>query len=202
MKFPFLASCILFILVLTRAIRISRRKQGAEEESFWDREAKANSVRKKSLDSLDYIQIPFDRLPTGTRTEDPAVAESLRILRDLSTQKIVNLTGYTNTELKLEYGTANITVLSEYDQNYTVLARTLQTWADALWEAGCREEAAAVLEFALETRSDISRTYYRLAEYYSSRGDSARIRDLISAAENLRSSNKNIIVRTLKKSYP
>ena len=35
-------------------------------------------------------------------------------------------------DLKLEYGTANINDLSQYDQNYTLLVRTLQKWAEAL----------------------------------------------------------------------
>lgn len=201
MKFPFLASFIIFILVVSRAIRRGRQQQADIEANFWARETKANSVRRKPLDNLDYIRIPFDRLPTQLMTEDPTVTEAIRLLRDLSTQKIVNLTGYTNTDLKLEYGTANITVLSEYDQNYTLLVRTLQQWADALWDAGHEREAASILEFALETHTDVSNTYYRLAKYYASRGESFRIEKLISAAEELRSSNKKTIVRILKESY-
>ena len=37
----------------------------------------------------------------------------------------MHLTGYTNTDLKLEYGAPNIKLLSAYDQRYTTLARTL-----------------------------------------------------------------------------
>ncbi len=201
MKFPFLASFIIFILVLSRAIRRSRRQQEKTEQSFWDREAKANSVRKKSLEALNYIRIPFDRLPTHIMEEDPEVEDALRTLRDLSAQKIVNLTGYTNTDLKLEYGTSNITALMEYDQNYTILVRTLQRWADILWDAGYEAEAASILEFALETQTDISRTYYQLAKYYAAKGELSRIGDLVSDAEKLRSANRDAIVRTLKESY-
>lgn len=201
MKFPFLASFILFIIVSLRANRRSRKNQEKTERSFWNRENEANSVRRKSLDDLDYIHIPLDRLPTQLMTDDPKVAENLRMLQELSTKKIVNFTGYTNTDLKLKYGTANITLLSEYDQNYTLLARTLQSWADLLWEGGYVREAVDILEFALNTHTDISRTYYRLAKYYSSKGENSRIDELISQAKELRSANKNAIVHTLQESY-
>ncbi|MCM1044280.1 MAG: hypothetical protein NC417_02110 [Candidatus Gastranaerophilales bacterium] len=201
MKFPFLASFILFIIVSLRANRRSRKNQEKTERNFWNRENEANSVRRKSLDDLDYIHIPLDRLPTHLMADDPKVAEDLRILKDLSTRKIVNFTGYTNTDLKLKYGAANITLLSEYDQNYTMLARTLQNWADLLWEGGYVREAVDILEFALHTHTDVSHTYYRLAKYYSSKGENFRIDELISQAKELRSANKNAIVHTLQESY-
>ena len=58
----------------------------------------------------------MDALPDNERAE-----EYRSLLTSLSTQPVVNLTGFTNTDLKLEYGTANITCLTEYDQNYTLL---------------------------------------------------------------------------------
>ena len=122
-------------------------------------------------------------------------------LHDLSSCKIVNLTGWTNTDLKLEYGTANITPLTEYDQNYTVLVRTLQQWADVLCEAEYVYEARILMEFAVSTGTDISRTYYKLADIYASRGEFSQIEDLIMKAEALRTMNKKTIVRTLRESY-
>ncbi len=201
MKFPFFASFIIFVLVLARIFRKQRRIQQNQEDAFWERERLANNTRRKSLDHLDYIHIPMDRLPLGLMTQDETVADCLNTLETLSSAKIVNLTGLTNTDLKLEYGAANITVLSEYDQNYTILVRTLQKWADVLWDAGFQKEAVSIMEFAVETHTDISHTYYRLAEYYQSHGEASRIRSLLETAETLHSANKNAIVRTLQKSY-
>ncbi|MBQ4537257.1 MAG: hypothetical protein II994_06520 [Lachnospiraceae bacterium] len=211
MKFPFLASFIIFILVLTRVIRKGRRKQEAQEQSFWDREQMANSVRRKPLDDLDYIDISLEKLTISETflsdftAKHPEIASNVADCREtlemLSKERIVNLTGYTNTDLKLEYGTANITALSEYDQNYTLLVRTLQKWADLLWENGYRTEAVSVMEFAVETDTDISRSYYLLAEHYKETGNSDKIHVLIETAKSLRSANKDIIVRTLQESY-
>lgn len=201
MKFPILASVILFVVVLSRSIKRQNRRKEKNEKSFWDREALANSMRRKSLDSLEYITVPLDKLPTGVLIEDPKVREYLELLTELSQKKIVNLTGFTNTDLKLEYGAPNITPLTEYDQNYTLLARTLQQWADALLAAGYTEEAVTIMEYALGTHTDISSTYYKLAEYYASRQNTAAIENLISEAETLRSINKKTIIRTLQTSY-
>ena len=128
--------------------------------------------------------------------------ECINILESLTSRKVVNLTGFSNTDLKLEYGTANISDLTEYDQNYTVLIRTLQKWADILTEAGYVKESVALLEFAVSTGTDISRTYYMLADYYASRARYSEIDRLREVAKTLRSSNGEIIVRHLQESYP
>lgn len=201
MKFPILASFFIFIIVLTRRIHLMRNRQESEEKSFWEREREANNTRRKSLDDLNYIQIPLEKLPTHLMTEDVNVCDCVDTLKNLSTLKIVNLTGYTNTDLKMEYGAANIAALSEYDQSYTLLASTLQKWADILWTADYKKEAVSIMEFALETRTDVSAAYYKLAEYYHAQGEDSRIASLIETAESLRSLNRNVIVRTLKKSY-
>lgn len=201
MKFPFLASFIIFILVLTHRIHRQRNETASKEKAFWEKEQAANSVRRKPLDNLDYIHIPMEKLPTDLMTEDETVADCLNTINELSEQKIVNFTGYTNTELKLEYGTANIEPLSAYDQNYTLLVTTLQKWADVLWNADHKEEAVSIMEFALGTRTDISRTYYKLAEYYTSNNQGEKIELLLDTAEKLRSANKKSIVRTLRESY-
>ena len=177
---------------------IPRRKRG-----FWARERKANSVRKKPLDDLDYVKIPLDKLPmrcSVRTTKEPK--NTVVSLTSLSTQPIVNLTGFTNTDLKLEYGTANITPLSQYDQNYTVLVRTLQQWADLLLDSGLTDDAETVLAYAVSIGTDVSHTYYALAKIYAGREEYDKIADLILRAEELRSALRNSIVRTLQESYP
>lgn len=201
MNFYVLASLILIIVIISRAISRQKKIKDRAEQTFWERERMANSVRRKSLDDLAYIQIPLDRFPINLLDQDPRVRECVELLKTLSTQPIVNLTGYSNTDLKLEYGAPNITLLSEYDQNYTVMVRTLQKWADLLWEAGFRAEAVTIMEFAVSTHTDTSHTYYRLAEFYSSYGENEKIQSLIQTAETLRSANKSAIVRTLQESY-
>jgi HD superfamily phosphohydrolase YqeK len=130
--------------------------------------------------------------------EDEKVADCLRIINELSTQPIVNLTGYSNTDLKLEYGTANITILTEYDQNYTLLASTLQQWADLLYKADYIEPTRQILEFAVSTRTDVSHSYDILAEIYIQNGSPDKIQGLMDTAETLNSLNREVIIRHLR----
>ena len=70
-----------------------------------------------------------------------------------------------------------------------------------LCEAEYVYEARILMEFAVSTGTDISRTYYKLADIYASRGEFSQIEDLIAKAEALHTMNKKIIVRTLRESY-
>jgi len=198
MKLYILASVIIFCIVIHHAIRRNSRISEKQEKAFWDRERQANETRKKPLDDLNYIHIPLDRFPTQLLQENETVRDYINTIRGLAGKEIVNLTGYTNTDLKLQYGTANITALSDYDQRYTLLVSTLQNWADALLEADHINEAVSLMEFAIETETDVSRTYYHLAEYYSTTGEKEKLSGLITTAEKLRSANRGPILRHLK----
>lgn len=196
-----LASLIVLVVFISYNIKKQSKARSATEEAFWARERQSNSVRRKSLDNLTYVKIPLETFPTHLMNDNSDVMECIEILESLTSQKIVNLTGWSNTDLKLEYGTANLTLLSEYDQNYTVLVRTLQKWADLLIQNDYRKEAVPLMEFAVTTGSDVSRTYYALADYYTSTGQSEEIRRLRDAAGNLRSSSRDIILKHLQKNY-
>ena len=198
MNFIILASSIVAVILIAINGRRQKKMNAEQDESFWDRERRANSVRRKSLDGLNYITIPLETFPTHILQQDSVVTECIELLENLTSQKIVNFTGYSNTDLKLEYGTANINLLSEYDQNFTLLVRTLQKWADVLLEAGYREEACILMEYAVNIGTDVSRTYDELAEYYASLKDFDAIDRLKYKAGNLRSSNKSIILRHLE----
>lgn len=198
MKFYILASLIIFCMVINHNVRKSRKIQATEEKRYQERERLANQTRRKPLDGLDYIKIPLERLPMHLLEEDEKVTECLRMIQELSQHPIVNLTGFSNTDLKLEYGTANITVLTEYDQNYTLLVSTLQQWADLLYRADQTEAARDILEFAVNTRTDVSRTYDLLSDIYIKNGQRDKIPELMNTAESLNSLNREVILRHLR----
>ncbi len=201
MNFPFLASLFIFLLVLGRVLKKNTRTMENEEQSFWQKERAANSVRKKPLDDLEYISIPIEQLPTEVHNEDSVVQECVDILSTLKNCKIVNLTGITNTDLKLTYGAANITALTEYDQNYTLLVTTLQKWASQLYSLEDMASAETILEYAVAIRSDVTKTYLMLAEIYEKQGAPERISEVVAAAEQLTTTSSKIILRKLQESY-
>lgn len=198
MKYPIFASVVVFCLWLMFDLHRLRNKEAKKYQNFIDRENEANSTRRKSLDDLQYITIPFNELPMDTLNDDPKVNEYHQTLRDLSANSIVNLTGFTNTDLKLQYGAPNIDLLTNYDQAYTLLARTLASWGQILFDNGYYNEAKSVLKYAVSTKTDVSSTYILLSKIYKSEGNEDEIRNLIEEASSLKSLSRNTIVRKLE----
>ena len=190
MNLKFLASFLLLCAVVLYSTKRSDKVQEQAERNFWNKERRANSVRKKSLDALNYITIPDTILKE--------IRDYLKDLKDLSALPIVNLTGISNTDLKLAYGTANITVLTEYDSHYTNMVTILQKLAQCLVDHNEKELATEVLEFAVSTGTDVSRTYYLLASIYQENGQKTRIRELITAASSLNTMMKDSIIQKLE----
>ncbi|NLL76162.1 MAG: hypothetical protein GX235_02805 [Clostridiales bacterium] len=200
MKMPFFASFIIFIIWLAYELSKGRRRAEKNEYSFWEKEAEANRTRRKSLDDLKYISIPFDSLPMHVLQNDDKIAEYHQVLYALSDSPIVNFTGISNTDLKLKYGAPNLNLLMRYDENYTSLVGTLHKWAMRLYEAGYIDEAKSILEFAVCTDTDVSGTYRLLASIYTAEGHPEKIADLLQKAEQLKSGSKDTIVRILQES--
>jgi len=185
MKFPILTSVLILCLVIAFFNHRSKEKIAAQEEDFWDKEAQANNTRRKSLDNLEYILIPMDKLPIDKHRDNDTINSIIDTIGELSKSPIVNLTGISNTDLKLQYGAPNIDLLSQYDSRYTTLATNLQKWGSKLIELGDTESAKAVLEFAISTKTDISGTYKLLSNIYKDEQDLASLEYLRSVASEL-----------------
>ena len=176
--------------------RLQNRKEEQLEAAYWEREARANSTRRKPIDHLDYITIP-DNLYFNLLEKNIETTSIRDTIDGLRKEQILNLTGYSNTDLKLEYGTANITKLSACDSNYTILATTLQKWADILLENGYQAEAVNIMEFLVSTKVDIGRTYKLLTTYYIDNSMPDKLDDLLETAQSLKSLNTPYIVSAI-----
>ena len=206
MKLPFLASFIILIILFNISTRRISRKVEDNEEKFWQRELESNNVRKKSLDDLEYINIPVDQLPFGTSGDNQILQKVEDELLALKEEKIVNFTGIPNTDLKLQYGTANITVLTQYDQNYTAMVIALQKWGQELYNQGRFEDATKVLEFSMKTRTDISGTYRLLIDMYKTKLGfteakiTQKLEAMLPIAKNLNALSRQQIVNMINNS--
>lgn len=200
MNFLLNASVLIFSAGIFLYLKFNKDKKSTPTEDFLERERAANSTRRKPLDDLDYIAIPLEEFPMSLLEDVPKVDDYKQIIRSLSEQPVVNFTGLSNTELKLQYGAPNIDLLMRYDQNYTLLARTLQQWAQALYDAGFVDEARRMLEFSVSTGTDVSGTYRLLCQIYQEQRTPEKIGSLYPVAETLRSAMQGTIVRILQES--
>ena len=175
----------------------TNRKNQILKDSFWNKERQANLTRKVDISGLDYITIPIDRLPFTDTTEE--VLTSLQhSIKSLSQYPILNLTGFSNTDLKLNYGVANITFLSQCDSNYTLLVNGLYKWGSYLYDHEQILDATTVLEFGIQCRTDVSKNYLLLATIYKDTNAATKIDDLLLVAETLQSLTKELILSSLK----
>ena len=191
----FTLTLLLMIWIYYQKSRTDRSAKSAHE-AFWDKERKANLTRKKDISELDYITIPINQLPFP-ELQDEEITEVQKRLQKLSTEKIVNFTGITNTELKLQYGAPNIELLMAFDKNYLELVRTLYRYAKLLYEQGYKEEATAILEYGISIKTDVSANYTLLASIYKEKNDTKRIDFIISQAELLNSLTKKSLLNSL-----
>ena len=191
----FLGTAFIGVFILyefKKSSRISERKS----ENFWDRERKANVARRKDISALNYLVIPMEELPFIDTTDDELL-EYHRTIENLSTLKILNLTGITNTELKEQYGIANLEALTNCDNNYITLVNTIARWGARLIALDYTKEAVTVLEYGLKIGTDVSRNFLMLAEIYQADNNYKKIDELIIRASALKSMMKDSIVNKL-----
>lgn len=193
----FLGLFIFFIFLLAFFRKKSTRHQEDLEEAFWNRENEANHTRRQDISGLPYITIPLEKFPMDI-CDNPKLREYEQGITALSTQKILNLEGKTNTDLKVLYGAANLDELSEYDQNYGTLCRMLVDYAECLLELDYTAEAQTVLEFGISCGSDHSKNYRLLAELYHKQGSRDKLIFLQEQANALTSPMKQSILANLE----
>ncbi len=189
--FPFLTIFIIFCVVLSYYIKKGDASQKEVMDNFFEKERLANAVRKKDISQLNYITIPFEKIPqklnTSTEKEFFSFAE----------KPMINFNGISNTDLKLQYGTANLEILSKYDTNYMDMIALLPAYVDELLAAGDYDTAQMLLEFAVDTKADSRKIYQQLTKIYKETNQSDKIQNLISASNELPGMIGTIIQRDL-----
>lgn len=196
MHFLFLPSILILIWIILHNVKRSKRLSKESSDTFWENEAKANNTRKQDISGLNYISIDNTSLPYGI-SKQPNIIEIEDKIKSLSSKKILNLTGITNTELKSKYGVANLEELSSYDENFTLLVRLLHQWGNALYQNDYIDESKQVFEYAISIGSDITSTYCTLANIYIGQDSIESIDQLLDSASTLNSLSKSSIINKL-----
>ena len=116
MGFPILPFFLLFVVLLALRLNYLKAKREQQENEFWERERQANITPAKDISNLRYITIPIEKFPLNFST-DEKVIEIEKELQELSTHRLLNLTGMTNTDLKLAYGVPNFETINQHENN-------------------------------------------------------------------------------------
>ena len=193
---------VFFILTILLVLWVHYQKRRTDHiaakkrELFWERERQANLTRKKDISNLDFIQVPVTTLPFPEINSEE-ISDVQKHILALASGKIVNFTGLSNTDLKLQYGAPNINILMEYDKNYLELVRSLYRYGKLLYDRGLISESETILKYAISIKTDISANYTLLATIYKEKNNSDGINSVISAAGELTSLTKNTLLTNL-----
>lgn len=199
---PVLLPCIIiFVIILKYKLRTMEQQEQAREENLRQLEQRASLPIKKSLQSLPKIVISLSDLPFQENATDE-IKFCQDTLKELSSQTICNLTGISNTELKLKYGAGNLDEILEYEQNYLLLIKTLSDWGTRLYQQHNYKDAETVLDYAVFCQSDLRQTYITLVRIYIEQNNLDKIHILAKKTEDIPSTLdlKNAIYGVLNES--
>lgn len=191
-------------LIVGSLIARSRHKHTSSQnktmEDFLERELLANSTRKQDISHLDYLVLDLSLLPMG-EVNDAALNGFEDTLTELSGKKILNLTGQSNTDLKMQYGPANLDTLMECDDNFHTLSQTLLQYAKREDEMGYTGKAITILEYALSLKIDVSQIYTLLAKLYKQEGTPEKIDSIYTALDTMDESFRSYVLKHLESSH-
>lgn len=195
---PSLFVCFLiFILWMHYEKRKSEKKQSQASQEFWQREEEANHARNKDFSDLPMFIPAQNDIPFPETTDENAVYYQKRV-RDSLELPMMNLSKYSNTDLKLAYGVGNFKTLSDYDANFNNFLINLSNLGNAYHTVGLYEEAAAIFRYCLDAGSEKARDYKALADTYAAMGRSGKISELITEVERSELPRKSTLVENLR----
>jgi Asp-tRNA(Asn)/Glu-tRNA(Gln) amidotransferase B subunit len=188
---------LIFILWLQYEIRKGQRLSKKSLELFWQKENDSNSTRRKDISQMDYLIVNLEELPMQDHDDD-TINSYRDTIRRLAENKMINLAGLTNTELKLKYGVANFNLLSTYDNHYTAFVSMLQKWAERLKLRGHDADAQAVLEYSVfSCKTDVTKAYRMLAKMYQEQNSPDKINTLIDLIPSTRIKEPHKLIEEL-----
>ena len=196
MKFPIFTSIILFVIIFQINLRRINKKEAQQEKEYWDRERAAFTAPRKDISGLNYIKMP-EHLPLDFPISDAKASELRTRLKNLSENRIINLYGMSNTDIRLTYGALNFETLSMADTRYLIFLRTLSELAEVYFNNGFISEARVILEYAISIDSDVKNTYVLLTKIYKASGETEKAAELKHKAEAIKTMSRDGVVAAL-----
>ncbi len=191
---------IVFVIWFRVKMHQNNSDTDARNDAFWAREEQANFARARDISTLNYLSVSEDDLPfssPSTQPDERGAALEERV-RETSQRKMINLSAYSNTDLKEQYGIVHLEELSNCDQNFLFFIRALANWGTYLYEQENFSSAKQVMEYSKSIGSDISTVYTTLGNIYAREGCLEKVDQLIADVENSNFALKTSILRQLK----
>ena len=194
----FFICTLIFVAWLWYERNKHNRLQEKQTDAFWQREEEANHTRNKDISNLPYLHMEMDEIP-GKDNSDSEIATLWNELDELAKQPMLNLSSYTNTDLKLAYGVGNFARLSGYDDNYNKFLVKQSILARRFSDIQENETAISCYRLALSYGSKKLKDYTSLGELYIKTDQPEKLSALITElSKDETIPRKEAILRNLK----
>ena len=200
---PVFAVCFIIFIVWTQyEMKKDSKAIKKREDEFLAREYEANHTEKKDISDLPLMHIDESVIPLppdGMFTDEDDIVGYIKNLKNIIKEPMIDLSEYSNTDLKLTYGTANFTLLSQYDTNYSSFLLLLTNLARGYARRELYDLAERTYRVALESGSIKLQDYTGLAEVYLAQDNPAGITELIEEVRESELPRKDGIIEALRR---
>lgn len=163
----------------------ARKKMDVKFNTYLKREMQANVARKKEIDPAFFFVPDTSSLPFRDHAENERpLTRRQNAVKKKSQQKMLRFDKkYSNTELKLRYGIANLESIILYEANGNAYIYALVEWGQALLDSPYHDDAEVVLQESIRLGSNYSKSYLLLISFYKQKNDRKKImalRDIVN----------------------
>lgn len=194
----YLGCFFIFLVWLLYEQRKRQKVMKKASDNFWAREDEANRTRKKDISHLPQIQVEETELPV-INTDDESILYYIGQLKKIIKMPMMDLSEYTNTDLKLAYGVGNFKTLSDYDETFHNFLMDLSCLGRACSRAKLYDAAIQTYELAFRYGSTKLSDYEDLAGIYLAMDEPAKVSDLIRQVETGNHPRKTSVAESLKR---
>jgi hypothetical protein len=190
------------VFVLQHNLRKSKKTDQALKDQFWSKEKQSLTVRKKSFSESDYIRpsldsLNFDKFTPSLPADRLQHQQLIQDLNRLVVLDMMNFSHMSNSEIRIAYGTANQTVVTDNEEHYNQFLKTLAKYGHFMLDHEESYEAEAAFRLAIDLGSDYTDHYLSLATLYENSNKKEAIQPLIQQANELTSLSKDSIIKKL-----
>lgn len=198
LPFPSLFVCFLiFVLWLHYEKRKSNRKEAQASREFWKREDEANRTRNKDISQLPLFHLEKEAVPLPETDDENTIYNQKQVLESLK-QPMMDLSQYTNTDLKLAYGVGNFKTLSDYDENFNDFLKNMSNLGNSYYKINLYAEAETIFRLCLDNGSRKNSDFKALARVYTATNRPDELLRLIEEVEHSDLPRKSALVEELK----
>lgn len=194
----FLICFFIFCAWLHYEQRKRQKLQKKASDEFWAREEEANRTRNKDISHLKKLQISPEEIPQ-IETSDADIRYYIEQILQIIKEPMMDLSEFSNTDLKLAYGVGNFKELSEYEEKYNNFLILLSGLARCYESSGHPAEAIATYELALSYGSQKKKDYECLAQLYLAMDQPEKIMQLTAKLQESGHPHRESIIQSLKK---